>query len=121
MAYKFIGYSTIGQKFGNVTLKDIPLAIRDLYNHLYTRRGERLAEPDFGSIIPLMVFEPLDDASIFTIENDIRKIINSDPRWELISMSTQIGQNSIACVVRVRYVETATEEELYLNYTAEER
>jgi len=120
MAYKFIGYSTVDRKFGSVSLKDIPLAIRDLYNHLYTRRGERLGEPDFGSIIPLMVFEPLDNDSVFVIEQDVRNIINSDPRWEMINMTTQIGENTISCVVNLRYLETATEEQLYLNYTAEE-
>jgi len=120
MENKFIGYSTIGIEFGSVTLTDVSLAIRDLYNHFYTRKGERLGEPDFGSILPLMVFEQLDDTSIFAIEQDVKNVIKSDPRWEFISMSTETGENSIVCVVRVNYVENATAQELYLRYTAEE-
>jgi phage baseplate assembly protein W len=120
MAYKFIGYSTVDIEFGSVTLTDVNLAIRDLYNHFYTRRGERLGEPDFGSIIPLMVFEQLDEISVFEIEQDVRNIINSDPRWEFINLKTEIGQNSVACIVEIRYVPTTQVETLYLNYTAEE-
>lgn len=120
MENKFIGYSTVGIEFGSVTLTDLRLAIRDLYNHFYTRKGERLGEPDFGSILPLMVFEPLDASSVFVIEQDVKNVIKSDPRWEFISIDTQTSENSIACVVRVKYLETATIEELYLQYTTEE-
>ncbi len=52
----FIGYSSVDRKFGNFTLKDVELAKRDLLNHFYTRKGERLGEPEFGSIIQDMVF-----------------------------------------------------------------
>lgn len=120
MAYKFIGYSTIGRNFGNVVLENIDLAKRDLLNHFYTRRGERLGEPDFGSILPLLVFEQLDDTSIFLVEDDVRKIVESDPRWNLVDLNTTIGQNSINCELQLFYVPTTTPTELFLSYTAEE-
>lgn len=120
MAYTFIGYSTVERDFGNIVLEDIDLAKRDLLNHFYTRRGERLGEPDFGSILPLLVFEQLDDTSIFLVEDDVREIIDSDPRWELNNLNTDIGQNSINCELFLTYVPSATPTELYLNYTQEE-
>ena len=60
----YIGYSTIDQISGSKTLVDVELAKRDLLNHFYTRRGERVGNPTFGSILPELVFEPLDNATI---------------------------------------------------------
>lgn len=120
MAYNFIGYTTVEKDFGNTVLENIDLAKRDLLNHFYTKRGERLGEPDFGSILPLMVFEQLDDTSVFIVEDDVRIIVESDPRWNLIDLNTTIGQNSIECEIFLNYVPTTTTTELYLNYTTEE-
>lgn len=121
MAYRFIGYTTVERDFGSTVLENVELAKRDLLNHFYTRRGERLGEPDFGSILPLMIFEQLDDTSVFLVEDDVRTIIESDPRWELDNLNTQIGQNSITCELFLIYIPTATPTQLYLNYTTEER
>jgi phage baseplate assembly protein W len=117
---KFIGYNSIDEYFGSVTLQDVDLAKRDLLNHFYTRKGERLGSPTFGSILPLMVFEPLDDISIEIIENDIDEIISLDPRWILIDKIIVIGQNSITCDLKLRYNPTLTIEQLYLKFSAEE-
>jgi len=81
----FIGYSTVDRKFGNFTLKDVELAKRDLLNHFYTRKGERLGEPEFGSIIQDLVFEPLDDRTVNAVEDDVRDVVANDPRWILYS------------------------------------
>lgn len=121
MANKFIGYSTVEQDFGSVVLQDISLAKRDLLNHFYTRKGERLGEPQFGSILPLLIFEQLDDDTVFAVEDDVREIVSADPRWQIIDINTTIGQNSISCVLRLFYIPTSTADELYLNYTTDER
>lgn len=121
MANKFIGYSTVENDFGSVTLENMALAKRDLLNHFYTKKGERLGEPQFGSILPLMVFEQLDDNTVFIVEDDVREIIRSDPRWKLLNMNTIIGQNSIDCELILEYLPTATVDQLYLKYTTEER
>lgn len=120
MSYTFIGYSTVDRNFGNIVLEDVDLAKRDLLNHFYTRRGERLGEPDFGSILPLLVFDQLDDTSVFIAEDDIKEIIDSDPRWELTNLNTRIGQNSINCELFLNYIPSSTPTQLYLNYTQEE-
>lgn len=121
MANKFIGYSTTEKDFGSVTLQDIALAKRDLLNHFYTRKGERIGEPQFGSILPLLIFEPLDDTTVFAVEDDVREIIETDPRWKLVNLDTTIGENSISCELILLYTPTMTTDELYLNYTTEER
>ena len=115
----FKGYSTVDVRFGNVVLEDIALAKRDLLNHFYTRKGERLGQPEFGSILPDLVFEPLDDLVIDLVEDDVRDIIDNDPRWILNNLDVQVGKHSITCVVNLTYRDTATVDELYLEFTAE--
>ena len=53
---RFVGYTTVDQPLIAKVLQDKDLAIQDLKNHLNTRLGERLMDPDFGSIIPLLIF-----------------------------------------------------------------
>ena len=55
---------------------------RDLQNHFYTRKGERLGEPEFGSDLPLYLFEQQDLRTTDLIEEDVINVIDSDPRWE---------------------------------------
>lgn len=121
MANKFIGYSTVDKDFGSVTLEDVALAKRDLLNHFNTKKGERLGEPQFGSILPFLVFEPLDDDTIFAAEDDVRDVVNFDPRWKLLNVNVIVGEHSIECTLFLEYVPTTTVEQLYLKYTTEER
>jgi phage baseplate assembly protein W len=116
----FIGYSTVDRKFGNFTLKDVELAKRDLLNHFYTRKGERLGEPEFGSIIQDMVFEPLDDRTVNAVEDDVRDVVANDPRWILNTLNITTGQHTIECILNLTYRPDSTPEELYLKFTAEE-
>jgi phage baseplate assembly protein W len=116
----FIGYSTVDRKFGNFTLKDVELAKRDLLNHFYTRKGERLGEPEFGSIIQDLVFEPLDDRTVNAVEDDVRDVVANDPRWILNTLNITTGQHTIECILNLTYRPNSTPEELYLKFTAEE-
>lgn len=116
----FKGYSTVDIRFGSVVLEDIELAKRDLLNHFYTRKGERLGEPEFGSILPDLVFEPLDEFTTDLAEDDVREIVRLDPRWILNDLDVQVGDHTITCVLNLTYKVSSTLEELYLKFTAEE-
>jgi phage baseplate assembly protein W len=73
------GFSTLdnAQKF---KLTDFDLVKRDIQNHFAIRRGEKLMNPEFGTIIWDMIFEPLSDETKNTIIQDVKKIIANDPR-----------------------------------------
>jgi len=75
----YIGYSTIDKNTINTVLTDKDLALRDLMNHFYTRRGERVMNPEFGSILHELVFDPLDARTEMLVGNDVEKIINIVP------------------------------------------
>lgn len=79
MAIKYRGFSTVNQ-IKKFRLTDLELVKRDLINHFSIRKGEKLMNPDFGSIIWNMMFEPLSADVKSTIIADVKRIVNYDPR-----------------------------------------
>lgn len=74
------GFNTIDRDFGPYKLRDQALIIRDLLNHFSIRKGEKLHNPNFGSIIWNTLFEPLTPAIKEDIRKDVERIVNYDPR-----------------------------------------
>ena len=76
---RYKGFSTIDQtkKF---RLTDLELIKRDLLNHFAIRKGEKLMNAEFGSIIWNLMFEPLTPDVKALIVSDIQRIISYDPR-----------------------------------------
>lgn len=91
---------------------------QDLLNFIYTIIGERLYMPDFGTRIPLLTFEQLDENMVRIVREDITKAVKYDPRLELIDMSINAlpNQNAIVAFVDVRYVELDIKETLKLEF-----
>lgn len=74
------GFSTVNTTTQNFSLFDIELVKQDLINHFYIRQGERLMQPEFGTIIWDVLFEPMTEQIKELILQDVNKIINYDPR-----------------------------------------
>jgi phage baseplate assembly protein W len=120
---KFKGYSSVDKTWGNFKLYDIDLAKRDLLNELYTRKGERLMSPQFGSIVWDLLFDPLTAEIIDAIRADCLRIVTKDPRLDLLNLDVVDNEHTIIVSIILRYVPTATETELVAvfnrNLTAE--
>ena len=120
---KFKGYSTIDKTWGNFKLYDIDLAKRDLLNEFYTRKGERLMSPQFGSIVWDMLFNPLTDEVVEVIRADCLRIVTKDPRLALLNIDVIDNEHTIIVTISLRYIPTATETDLVAvfnrNLTAE--
>jgi len=116
----FIGFSSYNKRTGTQVLEDKELAKRDLLNHFYTRRGERLGEPEFGSILPELLFEQYDQVVIDAADEDVRTIIGLDPRWKLQDYDIDIGEHTITITVQLQYVPDLSVDRLVLSYTDQE-
>jgi len=74
------GFSTVDTQSTSVKLFDQELIKQDILNQFNTRKGERLMNPEFGSIIWDLIYEPLTPSVKQQISTDIDRILESDPR-----------------------------------------
>lgn len=115
---KYHGFSTFRAK-KSFALKNQDLINRDLLNHIYTLKGERIMLPNFGTRIPLMAFEPLDQQTLQAVEEDLREVIDYDPRVELLDIAVMAlpDNNAIMAMLDLRYIELDVTETLRLEFT----
>jgi phage baseplate assembly protein W len=118
---RYRGFSTAdfftgGRKTFMLTEQE--LVKRDLMNHIYTIPGERVHLPNFGTRIPLLAFEPLDEKLIQIVREDLTKVIEYDPRVQLVAMSVNAvpDNNLIMAFVDLRYLELDVTETLKLEF-----
>jgi phage baseplate assembly protein W len=73
------GFSTYNRS-KKFRLTDFELVKQDLVNHFNIRKGEKLMNPDFGTVIWDTLFNPLDQDTVNIIQQDVRRIVAYDPR-----------------------------------------
>jgi phage baseplate assembly protein W len=78
-AFTYKGFSS-KETTKNYKLYDIDLVKQDLINHFYIRKGEKLENPEFGTVIWDMLFEQFTEQVKQIIAKDVEEIINYDPR-----------------------------------------
>jgi phage baseplate assembly protein W len=76
---RYRGFSTINQ-YKKFRLTDLELIKRDLLNTFSIRKGEKLMNPNFGSIIWNVLFEPLTADVKALVVADIQRVVSYDPR-----------------------------------------
>lgn len=74
------GFSTLDNTSNSVKIYDFELIKQDILNQFNTRKGERVMNPKFGTIIWDLLFEPLTATTKQQLADDINRILTSDPR-----------------------------------------
>lgn len=117
------GYSSFEfQRNKTFSLNDIELVKMDLLNHIYTARGERVAMSNFGTSIPEIVFEPLDEETISIIDEDLRSVFDFDPRVVIVSLkvSPDYDNNAVQVLAVLYYIELDMTDNFELNIVFED-
>lgn len=112
------GYSSFQyQRTKEFSLDDIELVKLDLLQHIFTRRGERVMMPSFGTLIPELTFEPLDRETLDVLEDELTAVFIFDPRVELLDLSiqTDIDMNRVTANVLLQYLEFDFTDTLDIN------
>lgn len=121
----YIGFSTVGANlprstnqptennggFGTVNrpinsgrkykLVDSQLVIRDLLNAFNIRRGEKVGQPSYGTILWDFIFEPNDLSTQERIKTEVTRIITSDPRILVNFISSFPQDNGILIEIEI--------------------
>lgn len=74
--------------------------------------------PNFGTRIPLMAFEPIDEISIKIIKDDLVMVMEYDPRVRLIEIAVLPlpDNNTIAALVDIEFLELDIKETIRLDF-----
>jgi len=107
---------------GSFSVTDLALVKRDILSHIWTRKGERVMMPDFGTTLMDIVFEPLDHTTVSTVREELRAVIEQDPRVELLELDVQplYSTNSIVAIINLLYIELNTVDTINLNIVFED-
>lgn len=109
------GFSTkLNAKKYSVT--DFALAKRDLMNYFEIRKGEKLMQPEFGTIIWDMLFEPLTEETQAIITSDITRIVGYDPRLAVGQVAVTQQDNGFLIEIVLSYIPTDQSESIALTF-----
>ena len=74
------GFSTIDPTNYGSKLYDFDLIKQNILNHFNTRKGSRVMNPAFGTIVWDLIMEPLTEKVRDALTNDMQTICSFDPR-----------------------------------------
>ena len=111
----FKGFSSRADK-QNFKLYDFECAKQDLINRLSIRKGERVENPEFGTIIYDAIFEPFTEALKDAIVEDITANLNADPRISTEEILVSEADKGIAIQATITYVPLNITEKLRFNF-----
>ena len=111
----FKGFSSRADK-RNYKLYDFEVAKQDLINRLSVRKGERVENPEFGTIIYDAIFEPFTEQLKDAIVEDITANLNADPRISTEEILVTEADKGIAIQATITYVPLNITEKLRFNF-----
>ena len=111
----FKGFSSRAER-QNFKVYDFECAKQDLINRLSVRKGERVENPEFGTIIYDAIFEPFTDDLKDAILEDITANLNADPRLSAEEILVTEADHGIAIQATLRYVPLDITEKLAFQF-----
>lgn len=100
----------------NYKLYDIDLVKQDLVNHFYIRKGEKLENPEFGTVIWDMIFEQFTEDVKNIIAKDVEDIINYDPRIAVNEVQVDSTDQGIRIQADIVYIPFNVNERMTFNF-----
>lgn len=114
-SFTYKGFSSQQSKKG-FKLYDSDLVKQDLINHFYIRKGEKLENPQFGTIIWDMLFEQFTEEVKELIAKDVETIINYDPRISVNSIAVDATDMGIRIEADITYLPFNINERMTFNF-----
>ena len=107
------------QSSKNYRLYDIDLVKQDLINHFYIRKGEKLENPEFGTVIWDMLFENFTEEVKQIIAKDVEAIVNYDPRITVNAVTVDSTDQGIRIQADIIYLPFNVNERMTFDFDKE--
>lgn len=109
------GFSTYNRS-KKFRITDFELVKQDLINHFNIRKGEKLMNPDFGTIIWDSIFEPLNEDIKNLIVQDVKRIIGNDPRVMAQNVLVTQFDRGLQIQIELIYISTNQRDVMTVNF-----
>jgi phage baseplate assembly protein W len=109
------GLSTVANG-ASKSLFDLQLIKQDILNHFNIRQGEKLENPNFGTIIWDILYEPLTEQVKQAIIQNVTDIVNYDPRVSVDSITIDEYESGIQIECAITYLPYSLSETLRLRF-----
>ena len=116
MLYK--GFSTFNRS-KRFSVGDYDIVKQDLFNHFNIRKGEKLMNPNFGTMIWDMIFEPFTSEIKEAITDEVKLICSYDPRIVLEQCVVDQYEFGINLTLSVRFLATNEIDRLNMMFDRE--
>jgi phage baseplate assembly protein W len=110
------GFSSVNRNSENFVLYDFELIKQDLINHFHIRQGERLMQPNFGTIIWSLLFEPLTEQLKDLILQNVNEILNYDPRVQAENVLITPYDTGLQIEATLKYIPYNIQQNLQLKF-----
>lgn len=117
MTTLYKGFSTVNRN-KKFRVTDFELCKQNLLNHFSIRKGEKLMQPNFGTIIWNLLFEPLDAQVNQVIVDDVKNIVGYDPRLGLQNINITGQDYGIQIEIDLLFLPTNQSSTLSLQFDA---
>jgi phage baseplate assembly protein W len=111
----FKGFSSRAEH-QNFKVYDFECAKQDLINRLSVRKGERVENPEFGTIIYDMLFEPFTESLKEQILEDITANLNADPRLSTDDIAVTEEDHGISIQASITFVPLNITEKMRFSF-----
>lgn len=115
-ARAYRGISTVNPDNTSFKLFDIALIKQDIINLFHIRKGEKLEDPNFGTVIWDMVYEPLTTDNREFIANNVTEVINYDPRVQVNGVTVSQYESGLQIECELTYLTYNISENLRLRF-----
>lgn len=110
------GFSTVNENTEGYALYDFELIKQDIINHFHIRQGEKLSDPQFGTIIWDLLFEPFTDVVKDSIVQNVTAIVNYDPRVSVNQIIVDTYESGITVDCTITYLPYNISEQLLFRF-----
>ena len=113
--WTYLGFKS-GSSIADYQLYDKDLINADLMNCFNTLYGSLDWRPNYGSKLKLYLFENQSDSTETLIAEDIKSVIATEPRVELLDYNITAIQNGYQLQIVLNYINLSTSSTLIINF-----
>lgn len=110
------GFSTVNENNQGFALYDFELIKQDIINHFHIRKGEKLSDPSFGTIIWDILFEPFTDNVRDAVIENVTQIVNYDPRVQAQEILVDSYESGLSVQCSITYLPYSISDQLVFRF-----